>query len=164
MPSPEVMGSGTLCPGGRLAWPQCPHALQASALCLQSCRSADLQTRAHCLMEGTDWKASLSSPPPAPPLPPSPLFIRFQALGASPSFPGPLPGHPASGQEGALAGPRKLDCRGQMAELRLQCVRQRPSGPALRPTCCCHSWTHALPPVPVVCAGAFRGACILCSH
>lgn len=150
MPSPEVMGSGSLCPGGRLAWSQCPHTLQASALCLQSCRSLDLQTRAHYLMEGTDRKASLSSRLSLFFLTPSPLFIRLQALGSSPSSPRPRPcrSHTQQWSEGALAGPRKLDCRGQMAELRLHSVfdrglRVRPcvppaavtAGPVPCPTC-----------------------------
>lgn len=146
MPSPEVMGSGTLCPGGRLAWPQCPHALQASALCLQSCRSLDLQTRAHYLVEGTDWKASLSSVCFCLSLPPSPCSLGYR--------PSPVCRTPSqrSGRSPCRAQETRLQRPDGRAALAVCSTEAFGSGPAFH--LLLSQLDACLPHVLVVCAGA----------
>lgn len=155
------MGSGSLCPGGRLAWSQCPHTLQASALCLQSCRSLDLQTRAHYLVEGTDRKASLSSRLSLFFLTPlCSLGYRLSGPPLLPRGPAPVGRTPSSGRKEPLSGPGNstAEARWQSCACTVCSTEASGSGPAF------HLLLSQLDPCPAphascVCwSQAFRGA------
>lgn len=144
--SPEVMGSGSLSLGELLGMTSVsrPPAAQQSVLRKLGVCILDLQMIT-ALWRGRSEKLACPLVYFCFHLRHTPLFIRVigpQVL----SFLSLSVAHPASGGEGALSRPRKLDHRGWRAELELtQCVHWRPSGQALSilPVAIT-AWTRAL--------------------